>query len=145
LKVSRPSLLTPTAVRWGVIAGTVVSVGVAVALYVLLAGWVHENTCYELLPAAPDSVGLIAREEPELMAALNAEYASSRKTIPGVPPVDDAALPKPLRVTSISGKTATVVLAGAASDANFMYAAAWSRVWGSHHGKPASSAKFLPA
>jgi hypothetical protein len=129
--------------RWGM-AAVVVSVGVAIALYVLLAGWVHENTCYEVLPTPPDSVGLIAREQPELLAALNAEYASSHKTIPGLPPLDDAALPKPVRVTSIAGKTATVMLAGAASNANFMYAAAWARVWGSHHGKPASSVKFLP-
>lgn len=142
MRLSAP--LTQALMRWGVLAGIIGSVGLAAALYVLLAGWVHENTCYELLPPSPESVRLVVREAPELMDALNSEYASSNATISGLPALVGDALPKPLRVVFISGKTATVELAGPASDTNYMYAAAWAQVWGAHHGKPASSVETLP-
>jgi hypothetical protein len=129
--------------RWGVIAGVILSIGVAAGSYLLLAGWLHENTCFELLPPPRDPAGLDSREAPELMKGLMAEYASSQAVTPGVPTFDEG-LSRPERVMFISGKAATMILAGPASDANFMYAAAWSRVWQAHHGKPRAGGKMLP-
>jgi hypothetical protein len=143
LKVSASVLPTATDMRWGMIAGVLVSIGITAGAYVLAAEWAHENTCLDLLPPARDPAGLQSIEAPELMKALSAEYASSRRPLPGLTRLE-AGLTRPLLVVAVSGKAATVRLAGPASDANFMYAAAWARVWGSHHGNPPSYGKTLP-
>jgi hypothetical protein len=116
------------------------SMGIVAAVIVVVFGcyrvtrWVDQETCLSLLPVQ-ESAKLQTREAKELMPALNATYANGI-TVGPTPEQKVLGLSRPLRVISVSGKTATVLLAGSSSEANFEYPEAWQSVWAHNHGIP---------
>ena len=106
---------------------------VAVGVYFLQANWKFDSGCLAFEPAhEPNEVS--SREAVDLMKALRFVYEGRHDpTYADLVPIENEGLSKPLRVISISGRTATVSLDGPSDTTNYYYAQAWALIWRRYH------------
>jgi hypothetical protein len=102
-----------------VVAAVLISAG-AFAVYLT------RDACVDFFPVH-DSAATVAQESSQLLASVRNTYEQGRYVAHTEP------LVRPVRVESISGKTATLQLTGPMYGGNLQYAQAWQHVYAEHH------------